>query len=117
MRWLQKLVREAAALFDEFDVYLTPVTGTPPPRIGHIDPLNPDPTELNQRQAESFPFSPPFNMTGQPAMSVPLAWSGDGLPLGMQFAARYGDEGTLFRLAGQLEEARPWRQRRPAVWG
>jgi amidase len=117
MRWLQKLVREAAALFDEFDVYLTPVTGTPPPRIGHIDPLNPDPTELNQRQAESFPFSPPFNMTGQPAMSVPLAWSGDGLPLGMQFAARYGDEGTLFRLAGQLEEARPWHQRRPAVWG
>jgi amidase len=117
MRWLQKLVREAAALFDEFDVYLTPVTGTPPPRIGHIDPLNPDPTELNQRQAESFPFSPPFNMTGQPAMSVPLAWSGDGLPLGMQFAARYGDEGTLFRLAGQLEEAQPWRQRRPAVWG
>jgi amidase len=117
MRWLQKLVREVAALFEEVDVYLTPVKGTPPPRIGHIDPLNPDPTELNLRQAESFPFSPPFNMTGQPAMSVPLAWSQDALPLGMQFAARYGDEATLFRLAAQLEEARPWRHRRPPIYG
>ncbi len=117
MRWLQRLVREVAAFFEEVDVYLTPVTATPPPRIGHIDPLNPDPAELNQRQAESFPYTAPFNMTGQPAMSVPLAWTSDGLPLGMQFAARYGDEATLFRLAAQLEEARPWRQRRPPIWG
>jgi len=117
MRWLQRLVREVAAFFEEVDVYLTPVTATPPPRIGHIDPLNPDPAELNQRQAESFPYTAPFNMTGQPAMSVPLAWTSGGLPLGMQFAARYGDEATLFRLAAQLEEARPWRQRRPPVWG
>ena len=117
MRWLQRLVREVAAFFEEVDVYLTPVTATPPPRIGHIDPLNPDPAELNQRQAESFPYTAPFNMTGQPAMSVPLAWTSGGLPLGMQFAARYGDEATLFRLAAQLEEARPWRQRRPPIWG
>jgi len=117
MRWLQRLVREVAAFFEEVDVYLTPVTATPPPRIGHIDPLNPDPAELNQRQAESFPYTAPFNMTGQPAMSVPLAWTSGGLPLGMQFAARYGDEATLFRLAAQLEKARPWRQRRPPIWG
>ena len=117
MRWLQRLVREVASFFEEVDVYLTPVTATPPPRIGHIDPLNPDPAELNQRQAESFPYTAPFNMTGQPAMSVPLAWTSGGLPLGMQFAARYGDEATLFRLAAQLEEARPWRQRRPPIWG
>jgi amidase len=117
MRWLQRLVREVAAFFEEVDAYLTPVTATPPPRIGHIDPLNPDPAELNQRQADSFPFTAPFNMTGQPAMSVPLAWTSDGLPLGMQFAARYGDEATLFRLAAQLEEARPWRRRRPPIWG
>jgi amidase len=117
LRWLQRLVREVLAFFETYDVYLTPVTGTPLPKLGHIDPLNPDPTQLNQRQAEAFPFSAPFNMTGQPAMSVPLGWSAGGLPLGMQFAARYGDEATLFRLAAQLEEARPWRERRPPIWG
>ncbi len=117
MRWLARLVREVAAFFEEVDVYLTPAMATPPPRIGHIDPLGPDPALLHQRQAESFPFTAPFNMTGQPAMSVPLAWSADGLPIGMQFAARYGDEATLFRLAAQLEQARPWRQRRPPIWG
>lgn len=117
MRWLARLVREVAAFFEEVDVYLTPTMATPPPRIGYIDPLGPDPSLLHQRQAESFPFTAPFNMTGQPAMSVPLAWSSDGLPIGMQFAARYGDEATLFRLAAQLEEARPWRERRPPIWG
>ncbi len=117
MRWLQRLVRDVSAFFEEVDVHLTPVTATPPPRIGHIDPLDPDPSILNQRQAESFPYTAPFNMTGQPAMSVPLAWTRDGLPLGMQFVARYGDEATLFRLAAQLEEARPWRGRRPPLFG
>ncbi len=117
LRTLQRLVRETARLFEEVDLYLTPVAATPPPRIGWIDPLAPDPGPLNRRQAETFPFTPPFNITGQPAMSVPLAWSRDGLPLGMQFAARYGDEGTLFRLAGQLEQAQPWAQRRPPHFG
>ncbi|MCC6642929.1 MAG: amidase [Deltaproteobacteria bacterium] len=117
MRWLARLVREVAAFFEEVDVHLTPVMATPPPRIGHIDPLAPDPALLHQRQAESFPFTAPFNMTGQPAMSVPLAWSSDGLPIGMQFVARYGEEATLFRLAGQLEQARPWRRRHPPIWG
>jgi len=65
----------------------------------------------------AFPFSPPFNFTGQPAMSVPLAWSSEGLPLGMQFVARYADEATLFRLAAQLESAQPWIGRKPAIWG
>jgi Asp-tRNA(Asn)/Glu-tRNA(Gln) amidotransferase A subunit family amidase len=54
-------------------------------------------------------------MTGQPAMSVPLWWNADGLPIGMQLAARFGDEATLFRLAGQLEQARPWADRRPPL--
>jgi amidase/6-aminohexanoate-cyclic-dimer hydrolase len=56
-----------------------------------------------------------FNMSGQPSMSVPLAWSRSGLPLGMMFSARYGDEATLFRLAAQLEKERPWRDKKPPV--
>jgi amidase len=116
-RQLRSLNRQVLQLFEEVDVYLTPVMGTPPPPIGHIDPVKLDPRELNRRQARAFPFTPPINFTGQPAMSVPLAESQEGLPLGMQFAAGYADEATLFRLASQLEAARPWSARRPAVWG
>jgi amidase len=64
-------------------------------------------------------FSPAtamFNMSGQPAMSVPLAWSSAGLPLGMMFAAHFGDEANAVRLAGQLEQARPWRTKIPPIW-
>jgi amidase len=116
-RQLRVLNRQILSLFEEVDVFLTPVLGTPPPPIGHIDPVGLEPREVGKRQARAFPFTPPFNFTGQPAMSVPLAWSSDGLPLGMQFAGRYADEGTLFRLAAQLEQARPWIHRKPPVWG
>ena len=116
-RTLRRMKREILALFEEVDVFLTPVMGTPPPPIGHIDPVRLAPREVSRRQAAAFPFTPPFNITGQPAMSLPLAWSRDGLPLGMQFAGRYADEATLFRLAVQLEQARPWLDRKPEFFG
>jgi amidase len=115
-RRLRVLNRQAMALFEEFDVFLTPVMGTPPPRIGHIDPVSVEPREVGRRQARAFPFTPPCNFTGQPAMSVPLMQSSEGLPIGMQFAGRYADEGTLYRLAAQLEEAQPWIDRKPRLW-
>jgi amidase len=62
-----------------------------------------------------FGFTSLFNVTGQPSMSVPLHWSDDGLPVGLQFTARFGDEALLFRLASQLEAAQPWKERRPAM--
>ena len=67
------------------------------------------------RAAQFVPFTPIFNVTGQPAMSVPLSWNHDNVPIGVQVAARFGDEATLFRLAAQLETARPWFLRRPPV--
>lgn len=68
--------------------------------------------------AETFsfiPWTPVFNVTGQPAMSVPLCWSDNDLPIGMHFVGRFADEETLFRLAGQLERARPWAHRKPPL--
>jgi amidase len=62
------------------------------------------------------PFTPVQNLTGQPAISLPLHWSADGLPIGMMFSGRFGDEATLFRLAAQLEEARPWKDKYPKNW-
>jgi amidase len=120
MRSLQEtrmLARQVVAFFDEVDVYLTPVLGTPVPEIGHIDPVNLEPREVNRRQARAFPFTPPFNFSGQPSMSLPLEVDSDGLPIGMMFSGRYGDEATLFRLAAQLEKEAPWKDRRPQVWG
>ncbi len=98
------------------DVWMTPVLGTPVPEIGYIDPVNLEPREVGKRQGRVFSFTPPMNLTGQPAMSMPLFQDPNGLPIGVMFAGRYGDEATLFRLAGQLEKALPWIDRKPAVW-
>ena len=71
--------------------------------------------EMAQETFRFMPYTPLANASGQPAMSVPLYWNEAGLPIGMHFMGRYGDEATLFRLAGQLEQARPWRDRMPPL--
>ncbi|MGH7022829.1 MAG: amidase [Caulobacteraceae bacterium] len=108
--------RRINEFFNDVDVYLTPVMGMPPPAIGWIDPVRLEPREVNRRQAQAFPFTPPFNVSGQPSMSLPLGCSKAGLPIGIMFSARYADEATLFRLAGQLEKEAPWKGRRPPIW-
>ncbi len=113
---VRRLNRQILGLFETFEVFLTPVMGTTPPPIGYIDPVRLEPAELNRRQGEVFPYTPPFNASGQPSISLPLAWSASGLPIGMMFTARYADEATLFRLAGQLEKEAPWKDRRPGIW-
>jgi amidase len=120
MRSLQEtrmLNRKTLAFFEDFDVYLSPVLGTPVPEIGFIDPVNLEPREVNRRQGRTFPFTPPFNFSGQPSLSLPLEMDAAGLPIGMMFTARFADEATLFRLAAQLEKEAPWKDRRPQVWG
>lgn len=120
MRSLQEtrmLNYKTLAAFEDIDVYLSPVMGTTVPEIGHIDPVNLEPKEVNRRQGKVFPFTPPFNFSGQPSMSLPLEMSENGLPIGMMFTAKFADEATLFRLAAQLEKEAPWAGRRPQVWG
>jgi amidase len=105
---LRVMARQILALWRDFHVLLTPVTITPSPRIGHLDPVNVEPREFHRRQGRVFNFTPPYNITGQPSISLPLGTSMDSLPIGMMFTARYADEATLFRLAAQLEQAQPW---------
>lgn len=108
--------RRILSVFDDVDIFLSPVLGTSVPKVGLIDPVTLEPREVNKRQSKAFPFTPPMNITGQPAMSVPLFQDSLNLPVGMMFAGRYGDEASLFRLAAQLEQACPWITRKPPIW-
>jgi amidase len=116
LQQLRIMNREILQRFENWDVYLTPVMCTPPPRVDYLDTLMEDLREFDRRQAATFGFTPPFNMTGQPSLSLPLAQSKNGLPIGMMFTAKYADEATLFRLAGQLEKEMPWTGRTPPIW-
>ena len=107
--------RQVARFMERHDIILTPTMAAPPWPLGVLDMMTTDTDRYLKAVYASIGFTSLFNSTGQPAISVPLAWSSSGLPLGVQFAARFGDEGTLFRLAAQLEAARPWAGRRPAV--
>jgi amidase len=108
--------RQILANFEEFDVFLTPVLGTTPPKHEFLDTLTDDLRAFDKAQSQTFPFTPPFNFSGQPSMALPLHMSADNLPIAMQLTGRYADEATLFRLAGQLEKEMPWAGRKPAVW-
>ncbi len=135
-RFLQRTARGIGAFFTEFDLLLTPTLGSPPVRHGALQPKPGEERMLKlfgalnagglmkrlgaigEAAATVFdftPYPPLFNVTGQPAMSVPLWWNAEGLPIGVQLAGRFGDDATLFRVAGQLERARPWAGRRPPV--
>jgi amidase len=115
VQMLQVYSRRIAGLFAKYDVLLTPTLGEPPLPLGSFDSTADNPIQGLQRAVAFVPFTPIFNATGQPAMSVPLYWNGEGLPVGTHFVGRFGDEATLFRLASQLEAARPWQHRRPPV--
>ena len=106
--------RAMGNFFEEFDLLLTPTLAAPPVRLGELDTMNLPYEEHIERMFNFSPFTWIHNLCGTPAMSVPLYWS-QGLPIGVQFAARLGDESTLFSLAGQLERARPWADKRPKV--
>lgn len=129
--------REMGRFHQKYDLYLTPTIASPPVRIGEFKPKKFEQVVLKTVNKtgiagiikatgvidklaidlfQKIPFTPLANATGQPAMSVPLHWSPDGLPCGVQFMARLGGEDLLFRVAGQLERAKPWSGKRPPVW-
>lgn len=136
LRDLQRAARRVGQFFETYDVLLTPTLATPPMEHGWLQPKGVEAFALRllgslnagallnrlagiealAEQVFAFiPFTPVFNVTGQPAMSVPLVWNEEGLPIGMQFVARFGEEATLLRLAAQLEQARPWFDRHPPL--
>lgn len=136
IRGLQAETRRYTKRMERYDVVVSPTLGQPPLRIGELEPpfLERKAQEMLVRTGASrllrsdalmeqtidrvfqfTAFTPHANFTGQPSMSVPLYWNPAGLPIGTQFTARFGDEATLFRLAGQLERARPWFDRRPTL--
>ena len=110
---LHRESRRIAGFFEAHDIWLTPTLATPPLAVGHFDIESGDVEHWMAQLARFIPFTYPFNVTGQPAASLPLFWNDAGLPIGCQIAARYGDEALLFRLAAQLERARPWFERMP----
>ena len=110
-----RLGRQMAAFHTEWDVLLTPGLATLPVKLGWIDMTMDDVDEYWQRVFSFSPFTVWFNLTGQPAMMLPIGQSAGGLPVAAQLVGRFGDEATLFRLAAQLEAARPWFGRKPAI--
>lgn len=112
---LQKLSDQLAEFQAPYDVWLTPTAGSIAPPLGSFASDASNPNAWLRTAGAFLPFTTLINVTGQPAMSVPLCWTADGIPVGTHFVGPYGNEGLLYRLAAQLEAARPWAQRRPPV--
>ena len=113
---LQMMARAGIVATAPYDVILTPTLAQPPAPVGWFSD-GVDPAEDFERQKRFTPFTAVYNMTGQPAVSVPLHWSGDGLPIGVMLVGRPAGEAALVALSAQLEAARPWADRHPALWG
>jgi amidase len=105
--------RQVARMFQRFDVLLSPVLANPPLPLGRCSMQNPDVESYAAELASELPFTPIYNLSGCPAISLPLHWTADGLPVGVQFGAGFGNEAVLLRLAAQLEQAQPWKDKKP----
>ncbi|HEV8717232.1 MAG TPA: amidase [Candidatus Binatia bacterium] len=115
--WLQADTRRIVQWWEEgFDLLLTPTLAEPPPLLGQFVATPDNPLAAARRAEQIIPFTPAFNITGQPAISLPLYWNTAGLPIGVHLVAAYGREDLLIRVASQLEQARPWANRFPPVY-
>lgn len=114
MGQVQKVCREAITAHAEFDAVLTPILAQLPAPIGWFSSASP--AEDFERQKRFIPYAALYNVTGQPAVSLPVHWTADGLPVGIQLVGRPCGEAALLSLAGQLERAHPWAHRRPPTW-
>ncbi len=136
LRRMEVMARDVGEFFERYDVILTPTVSTPPPPLGTVGPTPAERAQLKfvgmfgsgrlvkaaglideaaKSALDFIPWTPVYNMTGHPAMSVPLYWNAEELPIGVHFVSRFAREDVLFRLAGQLERARPWFERLPAM--
>jgi amidase len=113
VNWVHAWSRRLHAWWDDFDVLVSPVIAVPPPPLGWLS----DPEHGTERLTSILQFTAQFNVSGQPAVSLPLHWSGTGLPVGVQFVGPIDDEALLIRLAAQLETAAPWANRLPPIYG
>jgi len=113
----QQEARDIGHFHERYDMWLTPTLAEPPVPTGTLSGAMTDVDADWGKIIAYMSFCCVANATGQPSMSLPLHWNADGLPIGTMFTARYGNESVLFQLAAQLEEAQPWIQRRPPVWG
>ena len=116
LEWRNVISRSFGEFYSSgFDLLLTPTLGSPPLPLGALTPTAAAPLAAWDKLLAFIPFTPIQNMTGEPAISLPLYWNAANLPIGVQLVAPWGREDLLIRLAGQLEQARPWRERRPPV--
>jgi amidase len=112
--YLQGILRPALTTLNAYDAVLTPTLSRPPVPVGYFEEVSP--AENFERQKQFTPWTALYNMSGQPAVSIPLHWTAEDLPIGVMLAGRIGEEATLISLSAQLEAARPWRDRHPAMW-